>query len=115
MSYDISIHVKIEGLDQYAEITTPEYANPTYNLGKMFRACMDWDYEQGEYYKCSEIISNIERGIYELRVHRNQYLKYNPENGWGDLDGALRVLESCRECIYECAEKIPIEHLYFRW
>lgn len=46
MSYDISIYVKVDGIDKYAEVATPEYSSPTYNLGKLFRACMDWDYSQ---------------------------------------------------------------------
>lgn len=56
MSYDIEICVKIDGLDQYARIAEPEYASPTYNLGKMFRECMNWQYSQGEYYNCAQII-----------------------------------------------------------
>lgn len=42
MSYDLRVAVKVQGCDKYADIAEPEYANPTYNLGDMFRACMDW-------------------------------------------------------------------------
>ena len=48
MSYDLRIRVKAEGCDRYPVIAEPEYDSPTYNLGKMFRACMDWDYNQYE-------------------------------------------------------------------
>ena len=115
MSYDIEICVKIDGLDQYARIAEPEYASPTYNLGKMFRECMKWQYSQGEYYNCAQIISNVEHGIRELRTNKEIYIQYNPANGWGDINSAIRALESLRECIYECAEEIPIDHLYMRW
>lgn len=115
MSYDIEICVKVDGLDQYARIDLPEYDHPTYNLGEMFRACMEWDYSQGEYYKCSEIIDKVEKGIRELKTNRKDYEKFNPSNGWGNIDSAIRVLESLRECIYENAEEIPIEHLYMKW
>jgi len=115
VSYDIRINVKVEGIDKYVAIATPEYDSPTYNLGEMFRACMNWDYNQSEYYKCSEIIGNIERGINELTYNRKEYEKYNPSNGWGDLDEALKVLKYLRKCIYEEAERIPIEHLYMSW
>lgn len=115
MSYDLRICVKIEGLDKYAVIDTPEYDSPTYNLSDMFRACMDWDYEQGKYYKCDHVIQKVEHGIRELRTKRKEYEKYNPPNGWGDLDCAIRDLESLRKCIYENAEDIPIQHLYMRW
>ncbi len=125
MSYDISIRVKAEGCDKYPVIAYPEHDQPTYNLGKMFRACMDWDYSQSEigkdgkyhkcYYKCDFVIKKVERGIKELTENRKEYEKYNPENGWGDLDGALRVLKSLRECIYEQAEEIPLDCLYMSW
>lgn len=115
MSYDLRIAVKVDGTDIFAEIAEPEYSSPTYNLGEMFRACMDWDYMQSEYYRCSEVIGNIERGIRELRVNKSAYAKYNPSNGWGDTNSALGALESLRECIYTQAEEIPIEHLWVAW
>lgn len=115
MSYDIRICVKVEGVDKYADIARPKYDSPTYNLGEMFRACMDWDFSQSKYYRCNEIIHNVERGIRELRTHRSEYEKYNPPNGWGTLDGAIEVLESLQTCIYEEAEYVPIEHLCMRW
>lgn len=61
MSYDLRIAVKVDGCDKFAGIAEPEYSSPTYNLGKMFRACTGWDYKQGEYYRCSEVIGNIKK------------------------------------------------------
>lgn len=115
MSYDLRIAVKIDGTDIFAQIAEPEYANPTYNLADMFRACMDWDYTQSEFYPCSEAIVKVERGIRELWINKSAYIKYNPSNGWGDISSALRTLESLRECIYEQAEEIPIEFLWMAW
>ena len=125
MSYDLRIRVKAEGCDKYPVIAEPEYDSPTYNLGKMFRACMDWDYSQSEknsngeyekcYYKCDEIMPTIERGIKELTHNPKKYEKYNPSNGWGNLNDALEVLCSLRDCIYEQAEEIPLNCLYMTW
>ena len=127
MSYDIRLSVKVDGLNIYCPIAYPECEHPTYNLGKMFRACMDWDFSQSEkdesgvyrdcYYPCNEVIEHIEFGLQELICNRKEYEQYNPSNGWGSLDGAIRVLESARKCIYETVEdkNIPIEHLYFAW
>lgn len=115
MSYDIRLSVKVEGCDRFAEIAEPELPSPTYNLGKMFRACTGWNFTQGEQYKCSEVIDMIDRGIRELRFNRAEYEKYNPKNGWGDISGAIRVLESLRKCIYENAEDIPLNCLYVCW
>jgi len=115
MSYDLSVAVKVEGCDKYADIALPEYDHPTYNLRDMFEACMDWDYKQGEYYPCSEYISKLERGIIELKFHREDYEKYNPSNGWGSIGSALKALESWWACIQEQAEIIPMDCLYIRW
>lgn len=115
MSYDLRVSVKVEGCDKYADIGYPEYDHPTYNLRDMFEACMNWDYSQGEYYPCAEYVSKIERGITELKFHRENYVKYNPSNGRGSIDSALKALESWWECIQEQAETIPIDCLYIRW
>ena len=85
MSYDLRIAVKVRGCAKFAEIAEPEYSSPTYNLGEMFRACTGWDFEPGEYYRCSDVIGNIERGIKELRTNKAQYKQYEPENCWGRL------------------------------
>lgn len=44
MSYSIGIYVKVEGCDKFAEIAYPEYSSPSYNLGRLFRSCMDLNY-----------------------------------------------------------------------
>ena len=115
MSYDIRFAVKVDGTDIMADVGEPMYNDPTYNLGKMFRACTGWDYKQGEYYKCKDVLPLIEHGIKELWFHDRDYLKYNPDNGWGDIGTALTTLESMREGIFEKAKEIPIEHLYVKW
>lgn len=115
MSYDIRICVKVDGTDRFAVIARPEYDSPTYNLRDMFVACMGWNYKQGEHYRCNHVIGKVEHGIRELHTNLAEYEKYNPPNGWGTLDGAIKVLESLRDCIYENAEDIPMECLYMRW
>ena len=101
MSYDLRIAVRVADIDEelYAVIGEPHYNNPTYNLGEMFRACTGWDYEQGKFYKVSEVYHLIERGINELTYNEEKYLRYNPSNGWGDTQSALKSLESLKSCI----------------
>ncbi len=125
MSYDIGIYVKVAGCGKRVMIDEPEHANPTYNLRKMFVACMDWDYEQWRdwlddecsriYYRCDFALKKIEHGIKELSENRKEYEKYNPPNGWGDLDGALAVLKSLKECICKWTDEIPLSCLYMAW
>ena len=75
MSYDLRIGVKIYGTDIITEIATPEYDQPTYNLRDMFVSCMDWNYEQGKWYHCEEVINKVEHGIRELRTKQKKYIK----------------------------------------
>lgn len=117
MSYDLRLAVKVDGTDLFAQIAEPERSSPTYNLGKMFRACTGWDYTQGEYYKVKEVLPLIENGIRELRTKPLLYKKYEPENGWGTIASAIADLESLRTCIYDTVEwgTVPIEHLWVAW
>ena len=118
MSFDLRIAVKVDGTDIMAQIAEPEHANPTYNIGNLFRACTGWDFRQSEYYKCEEVLPKILHGIDELRMHPSKYKKYEPDNGWGSVEGALSALKSLRDCIADVANDypgIPIEHLWVAW
>lgn len=115
MSYDLEVLVKVYGDGGYARIAQPEYSSPTYNLGKMFRKAMKWDFKQGTEYKCVDIIEYINDGIACLKFYPSQYREYEPENKWGTVETAIRDLESLRDCIYEAAEHVPVEYLYMKW
>lgn len=127
MSYDIRLSVKVQGCDKYAIIGRPELDSPTYNLGKMFRACMDWDYDQSKtdengkyqtcYYPCDFVMEKVIHGINELYVNPKKYKQYEPENGWGNLYDAREVLESLRDCIIEKTDEqdIPRNCVYMNW
>lgn len=122
MSYDIRFGVKVEGMDGYiAVIGEPEYSSPTYNLRDMFVACMDWDYMQGEWYKCQEVLPKIEQGLHKLKFNGGAYKKYNPKNGWGSVESAIEALESVLDEIEHLTSgnwtwnKIPLQHLWMCW
>lgn len=115
MSYDLQIAVKVQDYGEYVPIAYPENSSPTYNLGTMFRECMDWDFKQGVYYKCSEVVDNIDKGINELTWRPEKYKHLEAENGWGTIKGALEDLEYLRECIVETSRRVPVEYLYVSW
>lgn len=112
MSYDLEILAKIENGD-YIRIAEPKYSSPTYNLGKMFRVAMDWDFDQDTIYNVADIFENIQRGISELELYPEKYVQYEPANKWGTVNGALDVLRSLRDCILE--QDIDKKYLYVRW
>lgn len=123
MSYDLRLGVKVEGCkDLYAVIDEPELSSPTYNLGEMFRACMDWDFEQGEWYCVANVLPNIEQGIHELTFNSKEYKQYNSPNGWGTVSSALNSLKSLLECIQRNTDgsswswnQVPLNALYVSW
>ena len=127
MSYDLRLAVPVKGAekdgkDRYAIIAEPEYCSPTYNLGRMFRACMNWNFDQGVFYPVKAVLPQIERGIHELQFNRQAYEQYTPESGWGSAGGALKCLESLLKCIEEHTEgssnswnAFPLELLYLAW
>lgn len=112
MSYDLEILAKIEN-GQYICIDEPKRRSPTYNLGKMFRAAMDWDFDQGTIYNVADIFKNIQRGIAELERQPEKYVQYEPENKWGTVSSALEDLRSLRDCIL--GQDIDTKYLYVRW
>lgn len=115
MSYDISIGVKVAGTEIIYPIASPDYGSPPYSLGNLFRACTGWDFKQGEWSNCKDVIGKICKGITELHTVPERYRGYEPENRWRTAEDALLWLESLRDCIYQAAEEVPIECLWVRW
>lgn len=122
MSYDIRFGVKVAGCkdDVYAVIGHPEYDSPTYNLRDMFVACMDWDYTQGEWYHMPDVLPAIRRGVTELVCHPEKYRKYEPDNGWGNLNSAYTALKSILDWFSDDSargwnDEIPLDAIYMRW
>ena len=123
MSYDLRIGVKVEGTDIIAVIAEPERDSPTYNLGRMFRACTGWEFSQGEWYSVAMVYPLIQRGIAELIAYPEKYRKYEPDNKWGTVETAVEDLRSLKECIDNITDSnlwsgwntIPKEFLWVAW
>ena len=123
MSYDIRFAVKVAGTeDMYAVIGEPERPSPTYNVGTILRKSTGWDFEQGIWYPVKEVLPMIEKGIHELSFNSEAYKQYEPDNGWGSVDSALKALQSIRDWLADDNDwqrgwngDIPIEHIYMRW
>jgi len=124
MSYDIRFAVKVaDKEDLYAVIGEPELHSPTYNIGKLLRECMDWDFTQSEWYRVTDIIPHIERGIHELTFNHMRYKPLEPENGWGSCGSALNALKSIMSWLTDdwngikgsWNADIPLECIYMAW
>lgn len=122
MSYDIRIAVETRHPDKYGDshavVLVPEYDSPTYNVGRIFRKAMEWDFEQGEWYPLSEVIGHIDAGIRNLRGNFERYRHMEPENGWGTVETVWKCLTSWRDEIedpYGVTQRWPVEHLWWMW
>lgn len=115
MSYSIGIYVKVEGCDKYAEIAYPFHSSPSYNLGKLFRSCMNWNFNSSEYYRCDHALEHLNKGIKELTHNPYGYAGLIPGNNWRETPNALNALLSIRDCILEQAEDIPLDCMYMYW
>lgn len=121
MSYDIRFGVKVAGADNiYAVIGEPERSSPTYNVGQILRKSTGWDFEQGEWYKVSDVLPMIERGIHELAFNSDKYKHLEPDNGWGSVTTAYEALDSIMEWLthdlkWSWNADIPLECIYICW
>lgn len=117
MSYDIRLAVKTE-FGGFVVIDKPQYDSPTYNLGELFQKCTKWDFKQGEYYNCEEVLPLVRGGLRELNSHPEKYEKYLPSNGWGTMKDARDCLEYIVKCIEDNItdyDRIPAQFLYIKW
>lgn len=94
MSYDISFMVKVEGIDQYVEVGSCE-ANTTWNVREMIvkSTGLEWNNEANNGL-CKDVIPHIERGLFELTEHPEEYKKYEASNGWGTVESTKRFFEN---------------------
>ena len=102
MSYDVWLEIDTGGEHPHS---LTECYSPTYNLGPMFRLALSGD-EQGEGVPdwngmfASELISKLREAIAAMEDDPAKFKRLNPENGWGNYEGALNFLsEILRQCI----------------
>lgn len=80
-------------------------ANITHNLNKMAEAAgiyeILWRPDELGFKNAKDIVSKLETGLIKLVLYKNDYEKYNPENGWGSREGLAKFgaeyLQACRD------------------
>lgn len=90
MSWDISLE------KEKLMVDTIDVGNYTYNVMPMYEKALGvqslTEFLQGK--KVSEVIQPLMKGIREMEAHPEEYKKLNPENGWGNYEGALNFLKT---------------------
>lgn len=74
--------------------------NYTFNVSPMFRLALGGDgIKQLNNLGREECIELLESGIKHMEQNPEIYKKLNPENGWGNYEGALNVLSQILDAL----------------
>ncbi len=96
MSYDITLVIKT-GPENKCVVDCGNY---TYNVYGMYFKAMGQGLNKFNDVKCADAIPLLQKGVRAMQDDPKEYRKLNPENGWGDYDGALRYLQNLLdECV----------------
>jgi len=118
MSYDIRICAKVEGCGKFVPLQTDYKFNtsPSYNLREIFVSSMEWDYKQGEYYKCDFVLEKVKNGINNLTDFYAKKNKTITIKRTSEIEAISELynIKYMIECTSEDYEVDP-EYLYFRW
>jgi len=100
MSWDISIEILgING--EYYEVE--EVGNYTYNVNSMYHKAIGWEglNQNLNNRQCADVINDLQKGIKNMENYPGEYIKLNPENNWGNYEGALeylkKILAACKK------------------
>lgn len=93
MSYNISFKIKVENTDYYLPLDYCD-SNITWNVGTIIRKStgLDWNNEENNGF-CKDIMPHIEAGLYELQRNGQAYKQYEPDNGWGSVEGTINFFK----------------------
>jgi len=92
MSYDISVMVSEDG-KKWKEAY--EVGNMTYNVCPMYVKALDINGSFGDWIQsqpCLYLQSKIHKALVYMAENKEDLIKLNPSNGWGDYYGAYKYL-----------------------
>ncbi len=105
MGYDFWLEIDTGG-PWPARVAEPDAGNYTFNVSPMFAKALDsetgpnWALYVLNGMKAGDALPRLREGVRRMEEEPDVYRAMNPENGWGDYDGALRVL---RSFVAECS------------
>ncbi len=105
MSYDISLMINT-GLE---EVEVVEVGNYTYNVSPMYYDSMGMGLNSFNDMKCTDAIPILKKGIESLQSNPAKYKEMNPNNGWGNYEGALEYIRNLHDkCVRNPLCKIDV-------
>jgi hypothetical protein len=87
VSYDIWLTIDTGGPDT---VTTHEVGNYTSNVSPMWKKAFGYLLREMDGRNAREMVEDLERAVRHMRDPENlaKYEAMNPENGWGNHEGA---------------------------
>lgn len=94
MSLDIWLTIKVDvGIKELYNLTL-YHANYTHNITPMWHLAGVYDILYNSNNKqCGQFIEMLEKGIVDMHIRSEEYIKLNPTNRWGSYKSALPWLE----------------------
>ena len=91
MSYDVNLMINT-GIEEHEVVDCGNY---TYNVSAMYYKAFRGDgLKTIDGMKAGDAISFLKEAIIYFIEHEDELKLLNPENGWGDYEGALRYLQN---------------------
>jgi hypothetical protein len=90
MSWDTYLAINT-GID---DIEVIDVGNYTYNVGKMYNDALGFSYSDFDGMLAKDAIQILKMAIEKMEKNPKHYEAMNPENNWGNYDGALKYLKS---------------------
>ena len=107
MSYDISLKVKVDGIDKFVSVA--DGGNITWNVRELIEKSSGWDIKNEDNNGTAEQIGLlIEKGMHELETNPKAYRQYEAPNGWGTVEGTLRFFKH----LYEVCQEYPYAYVF---
>ena len=97
MSWDIDL--EIDTGNGYTEVVN--VGNYTWNVSPMYKEALGYTLSELDNKKANEVIDELAEGHKKMIKKPQKYKKMNPDNGWGDYEGAKEYLH---DIIIACAE-----------
>lgn len=116
MSYSIEFYVKLNEINKFVCIGSPDFSSPTYNIGQILRKAMEWDFKGDEYYPCKDVVKYILKGLNNLYEREYKYKKYE-KKGCSGTTYTFDFLTSLAKSIHTFSQdnNLEIEYIYMRW
>ena len=95
MSYSVRFEAKLEGAEQWVPVGNP-FITYLSDADDVVRAVCDSTPDSWREKKCSELLPFIDKGIKQLRSHREEYRKFEPSNGRGTVEKTVKFLDAIR-------------------